>query len=357
MNMKILIVDNVKEDILSLTDILDHCEFLTADNDNAAMELLQQHEDIDLILIDLSLPSVSNLKLLGEIRSQAERQDIPVIILTDGKSTQWETRGLAAGATDYIRKPFTYQAVRKRIEQQQKILSAIKFSREQASRLEEEIHTNTMEFSVTRDVLINAIAKLLEIRHIENSNHAVRIRKLMKAFCNHLRTKEKFSQILTPAYSKELYEAAPLHDIGKFGVPDSILLKPSRLTKEEYEIMKLHTSYGVEAIKENMTLVDSFSFLQTAILIISEHHERYDGSGYPRGLKGDGISLPGRLMGIIDVYDALVSTCVYKLPYDHATAMRILLEGSGTQFDPDLIEGFLEISKTVYEITTSGDYI
>ncbi len=357
MNMKILIVDNVKEDILSLSDILDHCEFLTAENDSAALELLQLHDNIDLILIDISLPSVSNLRLLGEIRSRAETQNIPVIVLTDGKSTQWETRGLAAGATDYIRKPFTYQSVRKRIEQQENILSSIKSGREQDARLEEEIHAKTMEFSVTRDVLINAIAKLLEIRHIENSNHAVRIRMLMKAFCNHLRTKEKYSLILTPAYSKELYEAAPLHDIGKFGVPDSILLKPSRLTKEEYEIMKLHTSYGVEAIKENMTLVDSFTFLQTAILIISEHHERYDGSGYPRGLKGEGISLPGRLMGIIDVYDALVSTCVYKLPYDHATAMRILLEGSGTQFDPDLIEGFLEISNTVYEITTSGDYI
>lgn len=357
MNMKILIVDNVKEDILSLSDILDHCEFLTAENATAAMELLQKHEDIDLILLDLNLPSVSNLKLLGEIRDRTEKPDIPVLILTDGKSTQWETRGLAAGAADYIRKPFTYQSVRKRIEQQQKILSAIKFSKEQNAKLEEDVHAKTMEFSVTRDVLINAIAKLLEIRHIENSNHAVRIRKLMKAFCNHLRTKDKYSQILTPAYCKELYEAAPLHDIGKFGVPDSILLKPSRLTKEEYEIMKLHTSYGVEAIKENMTLVDSFSFLQTAILIISEHHERYDGSGYPRGLKGDGISLPGRLMGIIDVYDALVSTCVYKLPYDHATAMRILQEGSGTQFDPDLIDAFLEISNTVYGITTSGDYI
>ena len=357
MNMKILIVDNVKEDILSLSDILSHYELLTADNDKAAMELLQQHDDFDLILVDLTQPSVNSLKLLGEIRSMTERQDIPVIVLTDSKSTQWETRGLAAGATDYIRKPFTYQSVHKRIEQQQKILSAIKFSREQDSKLEEEVHTRTMEFSVTRDVLINAIAKLLEIRHIENSNHAIRIRMLMKAFCNHLSAKEKYSQILTPTYIKELYEVAPLHDIGKFGVPDSILLKPSRLTKEEYEIMKLHTSYGVEAIKENMKLVDSFSFLQTAILIISEHHERYDGSGYPRGLKGESISLPGRLMGIIDVYDALVSTCVYKLPYDHATAMHILHEGSGTQFDPDLIEAFLEISNTIYAITTSGDYI
>lgn len=357
MNMKILIVDNVKEDILSLSDILGHYELLTADNDQTALELLQQYEDIGLILVDLTQPSVNSVKLLGEIRSRTGKQDIPVIVLTDGKSTQWETRGLAAGATDYIRKPFTYQSVHKRIEQQQKILAAIKFDQEQAARMEEEIHTRTMEFSVTRDVLINAIAKLLEIRHIENSNHSVRIRELMKAFCNHLSRKEKYSQILTPAYIKELYEAAPLHDIGKFGVPDSILLKPSRLTKEEYEIMKLHTSYGVEAIKENMKLVDSFTFLQTSILIISEHHERYDGSGYPRGLKGDGISLPGRLMGIIDVYDALVSTCVYKLPYDHATAIRILLEGSGTQFDPDLIEGFVEISNTVYEITTSGDYI
>ncbi len=357
MNLKILIVNHSKEDVLSLKDILEDCEFLTAENDTAALELLHNRKDIDLLLIDMNLPSVSNLKLLSEVRGRVEEKDIPVILLTDSKATQWETRGLAMGAADYIRKPYTYQSVRKRIEQQQKIIAAEKFSRELAAGLEEEVHSKTMEYSVTRDVLINAIAKMLEIRHIENSSHAIRIRKLMKAFCYHLRTKEKYSQILTPAYIKELYEAAPLHDIGKFGVPDSILLKPSRLTKEEYEIMKLHTSYGVEAIKENMTLVDSFSFLQTAILIISEHHERFDGSGYPRGLSGDAISLPGRLMGIIDVYDALVSTCVYKLPYDHATAMHILQEGSGTQFDSDLIEAFLEINDTIYEITTSGDYI
>lgn len=357
MNMKILLVDNLKEDILSLTGILEDCAFNTVENSSTATELLNLHKDVDLILLDMTQHSEQKFNLLEDLLKQMEQKTIPILLLTDVDTTIWETTGLTAGAADYIRKPFTYQTVRKRIELQQKILDAEKLYSELDARLEEEIHTKTKELSVTRDVMINAVAKLLEIRHIENSNHAVRVRKLMNAFCSHLRTKEKYRFILTTAYIKELCEAAPLHDIGKFGIPDAILLKPSRLTKDEYEMMKLHTSYGVEAIKENMTLVDSFPFLQTAILIISEHHERYDGSGYPRGLSGEGISLPGRLMGIIDVYDALVSTCVYKLPYDHATAMKILLEGRGTQFDPDLIDGFGEISAVIHEITNSADYI
>ncbi|MBN7772360.1 HD-GYP domain-containing protein [Clostridium aminobutyricum] len=209
----------------------------------------------------------------------------------------------------------------------------------------------TIELIATRDITIHALIGLLEVRDIESSNHTIRTQKMMETLCGHLRTKELYKQQLTRSYIDELVATTPLHDIGKVGIPDKILLKPAKLTADEFELMKKHVNYGVEALKNESYCEDDMpSFIKTAIEIVSAHHERYDGTGYPLGLSGEAIPLPGRLMAIIDVYDALMSKRVYKPAYEHKDTIEIIKSQIGRHFDPHIVNGFLEIEEKIYQI-------
>lgn len=220
------------------------------------------------------------------------------------------------------------------------------------SKLEETVNERTHELVVTRDVTIHALIGLLEVRNIESSNHTVRTQWIMKRLCEHLSTKQNYSELLTEEYINELFKTAPLHDIGKVGIPDSILLKPGRLTVEEFEIMKKHTTYGVEALSHEIGSSEIVpSFVKTAIEIAGTHHERFDGSGYPKGLSGMDIPLPGRLMAIIDVYDALMSKRVYKPAYEFGDTIDKIMKERGKHFDPELLDAFIEIKDQIHEIS------
>lgn len=174
----------------------------------------------------------------------------------------------------------------------------------------------------------------------------------MKMLCEHLKKKKEYKNILTDHYIKELVTTTPLHDIGKVGIPDNILLKPGKLTTEEYEIMKNHVNYGVKALENDLYDDEHIpSFIKTAIEIVGAHHEKYDGTGYPLGLVGESIPLPGRLMAIIDVYDALMSERVYKPAYGFSYTIEYIKKESGKHFDPKIVEGFLEIKDEILEIS------
>lgn len=209
----------------------------------------------------------------------------------------------------------------------------------------------TIELIATRDITIHALISLLEVRDIESSNHTIRTQRMMETLCEHLKTKELYQQQLSHVYIDELVTTTPLHDIGKVGIPDKILLKPDKLTPEEFEIMKKHVDFGVEALRnEAYCDQDIPSFIKTAIQIVSAHHERYDGTGYPLGLAGEKIPLPGRLMAIIDVYDALMSKRVYKPSYEHKEAIEMIKSEIGSHFDPYIANSFLEIEDKIYQI-------
>jgi putative two-component system response regulator len=180
---------------------------------------------------------------------------------------------------------------------------------------------------------------------------------MMKALCEELRKLPEYEPILTPSYITELFETAPLHDIGKVGIPDNILLKPSKLTHEEFEVMKMHTTYGINALQYEAKDHEMPTFIQTAINCISGHHERYDGTGYPLGLSGEAIPLAGRLMSVIDVYDALISKRVYKQAYEHDYAIALLKEGRGSHFDPTIVDAFLRIQNKITQITATYGHI
>lgn len=351
MNVKILIVDDSKVDMMIIRNILSDYQLLFAYDGTEAMEIIKNNPVIDIMLLDLNMPKMDGFEVLHAIQQTPEYQKITTLILSNYDEIENEIRGLELGAVDYIRKPLNLESLRKRIEIHVKLRNATREMEDNNAKLEETVISRTKELILTRDITINALIGLLEVRDIESSNHTKRTQGIVKALCEQLRTQENYRELLTDSYIKELFDTAPLHDIGKVGISDTILLKPGKLTFEEFEIMKRHVMYGERALKYEIKVEHSLSFIKTAIKCISGHHEKYDGSGYPRGLKGDQIPLAGRLMAIADVYDALISERVYKRAWTHEEAVLLIKEQRGKQFDPDIVDAFLISEEVIKDIT------
>ena len=349
--MKILVVDDSKADVMIICNILKEYDLLVANDGLEAMELIRKDPDINIMILDINMPRMNGFEVLEAIMDHPQYKKISTLILTNYDEIDNERRGLELGALDYIRKPLNLRSLRKRIELHVNLKTAQISLEQQNFILEKAVSERTAEIILIRDVTIHAMISLLEIRNIESSNHSRRTQWMIKALCEHLRIKEPYRYILTEAYTKELFNTSPLHDIGKVGISDNILLKPGKLTFEEFEIMKKHTTYGVDALNCEEDKDHSLSFIRTASEIIGTHHEKFDGSGYPNGLIGKDIPLCGRLMAIVDVYDALVNERVYKPAFSHQTALDIILADRGKHFDPDLVDAFLEIESTIRSIT------
>lgn len=351
MDTKILIVDDSKTDVMIMKSILHEYNLLYACDGLEAMEAVKKDPGIDIMLLDLNMPEMNGFEVLQALQENSLYRKITTIIITNHDEIHNEVRGLDLGAVDYIRKPLNMASLRKRVEIHLRLRKAQKYMEKQNRILEEMVTERTGEVVLTRDIAIHALIGLLEVRNLESSNHALRTQWMMKALCEHLKTKEMYAEVLSDEYIYELFKTAPLHDIGKVGIPDRILLKPGSLDTGEFEFMKRHTTFGVEALQNHMTPQELVSFIQTAIEIAGTHHEKYDGSGYPHGLQGEDIPLCGRLMAIIDVYDALTSNRCYKPAISHQEALAIISEEKAKHFDPQLVDGFLEIEKEIQTIT------
>jgi len=212
------------------------------------------------------------------------------------------------------------------------------------------LRARTQELNQMRDATILALASLAETRDNETGEHILRTQQYVGVLAEHLKTHPRFQSVLTTSMIDLIYKSAPLHDSGKVGIPDAILLKPGRLTDEEFAIMKQHSLIGSEALQSAQKVLGSNSFLTVACEIMETHHEKWDGSGYPHGLKGEQIPISGRVMALADVYDALISERVYKPAFSHEKARGIIIEGKGTHFDPDVVDAFLELEEKFQEI-------
>lgn len=348
----ILIVDDTPNNLTLMNGLLrDQYRTKVAISGEKALQIVAGEELPDLILLDIMMPDMDGYEVCRRLKSEPETWDIPVIFLTAKTETADEQMGFDVGAVDYITKPISPPIVLARVHTHLALKQSQDFLKDQNRWLENKVQERTHEISTLQDATIMAMASLAETRDNETGNHIRRtqgyIRCLAETLCHHPR----FSDYLTPSMIETLYKSAPLHDIGKVGIPDRILLKPGRFEPEEFEIMKTHTTLGKQTIEAAEAMLDApSSFLQTAREIAWSHQEKWDGSGYPQGLAGDTIPVSARLMALADVYDALISRRVYKDPLPHDTAVGIILDGRGSHFDPDIVDAFAQISEKFHAI-------
>jgi putative two-component system response regulator len=297
-----------------------------------------------MILLDIMMPEMDGYEVCLQLKRHPKTMNIPVIFLTSRSEVEDEERGLELGAVDYITKPISPSIVLARVKTHLSLKAMDDFLRDQNHFLELEVAKRLLEVTAVQDVTILAMASLAETRDSDTGNHLRRTQFYIKALAEKLRDHPRFSALLTTANIHAIFKSAPLHDIGKVGIPDYILLKPGRLEPHEFEIMKTHTTLGYNAIlNAERALGTPVEFLSFAMSIALSHQEKWDGSGYPQGLAGDAIPVAARLMAVADVYDALICRRVYKGAKSHEGALEIMLEGRGTHFDADILDAFLEI--------------
>lgn len=343
----VLVVDDTPDNLMLMTDLLkDDYRVKAANSGEKALRILQGDPLPDLILLDIMMPGLSGYEVAEQLKQDPRTRTIPIIFLTAMAATEDEVRGLKLGAADYITKPISPPLVLARVETQMKLKAAADFLRDQNDFLEQEVQRRTREVTAIQDVTIQAMASLAETRDNETGNHIRRTQNYVKLLAELLREHPRFRHFLTDETIVLLFKSAPLHDIGKIGIPDHILLKPGRFTPEEFEIMKTHTTLGRDAIQHAEDhLGISVDFLHFAKEIAYSHQEKWDGSGYPEGLAADDIPISARLMAVADVYDALISRRVYKEGMPHEQAVEIIRQGRGSHFDPDVCDAFLRATE------------
>jgi putative two-component system response regulator len=288
-----------------------------ANNGRKAFDVICQ-SDVRIVLSDWQMPEMSGIELCSRIRRRQMSAYVYFILLTSLERSQNVVKGLEAGADDFISKPFDPHELQVRLRAAERIVS-----------LE------------SRDLIIFSLAKLAESRDPETGAHLERIREYCRLLAEDLAKTEKYRDQIDSDYVRTIYLTSPLHDIGKVGIPDHVLLKPGRLTPEEFEIMKQHAAIGSQTLEAAVEAHPSAEFLKFARDIAWSHHEKYNGHGYPRGLAGEDIPLCGRIVAVADVYDALTTKRVYKPAFSHEKARGIIIEGRGTDFDPDVVDAFL----------------
>ncbi len=338
----VLVVDDTPDNLSLMSGLLkDDYKVKVANSGEKALKIAQSDSPPDLILLDIMMPGMDGYEVCQHLKRDPATRDIPVIFLTAKAEVEDEKKGLELGAVDYITKPISPPIVMARVKNHLVIKASADFLRDKNDYLELEVAKRTREVMAIQDVTILAMASLAETRDSDTGNHIRRTQFYVKVLAEKLQTHPRFSALLTDSYITMLFKSAPLHDIGKVGIPDHILLKPGRFEPHEFEIMKTHTTLGRDAIEHaEQQLGTNVEFLSMAKDIALSHQEKWDGSGYPDKLAGETIPLSARLMAVADVYDALISRRVYKEGMPHEKAVTIIIEGKGTHFDPDMVDAF-----------------
>lgn len=352
----ILVIDDTPDNLFLVSNLLKNLYTIkVANNGVKALKYLLSGTILpDLILLDIMMPILSGYDVIKQIKENPILKDIPIIFLTAKSSIEDEKIGFELGVVDYIIKPISPPILLARVKTQLENKRAADFLKDKNQFLENEIEKRTNELITIQNVTIFAMASLAETRDNETGNHIRRTRTYVRALALKLQNHPRFKDFLTDEMINTLYKSAPLHDIGKIGIPDYILLKKGVLTADEFEIMKTHTTLGKQAIEHaEEQLGYEVNFLKIAKEIAYLHHEKYDGSGYPLGLKGDEIPISARLMSVADVYDALISKRVYKEKIEHKIAVEIMKEGCGTHFDTDILNAFLDLESEFEQIAKS----
>ncbi|NLG16952.1 MAG: response regulator [Fibrobacter sp.] len=325
--MKILIADDElvsRTKLVKLIEELGH-EPLIALNGKEALAIWEQYRP-RMVVTDWVMPEMSGYELVKEIKKHQGSQYCYVILITSLDDKEHLVAGIEAGADDYMTKPFVKEVLAMKLKSAQRILSF-----------------------ESRDIVIFSMACLADARDDDTGNHLERVRYYSKVLAQNLAETTSIEE-LTPLFIDNILMTSPLHDIGKIGIPDFVLLKPGRLDEKEYDIMKKHTTIGFEALNAATEKYPNADYLKMSADIALYHHEKYDGTGYPFGKKGEEIPLSARIVALADVYDALSSRRVYKSAMPHDTAKSIIITERGKHFDPLVIDAFLRCEQQFIDI-------
>lgn len=345
---KILMVDDVKLNHLAAREVLgDTYDIIEAYSAKEGFEILKTMTP-NLILLDYIMPEENGMEMLQKLKSTPAYAGIPVIFLTANTSAEAEVEGFNLGIVDYITKPFVAPVMKKRIDTQIALA-------EYEKNLENKVDQKIKEMEQMYDLITVSFASLVESRDGVTGGHLKNTSIYFSAFIGHLKSLSAYKEFLTPTIVKKACRSASLHDIGKIAIKDAVLQKPAQLSDQEFTQMKQHAIIGGEIFDYLKERIPDKDWAIVAGDIARSHHERWDGTGYPLGLKGEEIPLVARIMSIVDVYDALTSKRPYKEAFSHEKAMAIIVESSGTQFDPTLINHFLDISNVIKECLLSKE--
>ncbi len=331
--LKMMIVDDdpIALEVLANFLIVSGYRVETASNGKEALEKMRYYTP-RIVISDVDMPEMNGIELCRAIRNKQSIQYTYLILLTSHSDTDSVLLGLDAGADDYLSKPFRQEELRLRLEGGRRLL--------------------TLE---GRDMMIFSLAKLAESRDEDTGTHLERIREYSKVLATELMSWPKFENIVDAQFVELIYMTSPLHDVGKVGIPDSVLLKPGKLTPDEFEVMKRHTLIGGDTLNASAQAHPEASFLKMALDITLKHHERWDGTGYPFQLQGEEIPLSARIVAVADVYDALTTKRVYKPAFTHETAAEIIYKSRGSHFDPDLVDAFANVEEQMRRIRFNLD--
>ena len=338
----LLVVDDTPDNLAVVADLLRPLyRVKVANSGQRALHVAAADPQPDLILLDVMIPEMDGHEVCRRLKADARTRDIPVIFLTALDAEADEAFGLSLGAVDYITKPISPPLVMARVKAQLRLKEAADFLRDKSAFLEAEVQRRTREIETVQDVTIEMMSSLAETRDNETGHHIRRTQHYVLCLARHLAQDPRYAPELNDESIRLMFKSAPLHDIGKIGIPDAILLKPGRLDDAEMAVMRTHAQLGKEAIERAERQIGAdVAFLRYAKEIAWCHHEKWDGSGYPRKLAGEAIPLSARLMALADVYDALINRRVYKRAYAEDEVLGILRDGRGSHFDPAVVDAF-----------------
>ncbi|GHS97514.1 two-component system response regulator [Synergistales bacterium] len=347
----ILVDDNIATLKAGKAALQERYPVITVPSAEKLFEALKQTTP-QLILLDVDMPDTDGYETIRRLKSSVKTEQIPVIFLTGKSDPASELEGLRLGAVDYIAKPFLPELLNKRVEvhltielQRRQIIEQNKKVRGFNVALQEKVEEKTKDIQSLQTAILQTMADLVERRDVDTGGHIVRTQRYLRILLSALVAETSYVEFVDMGWDIDLLvRSSQLHDVGKIAVSDLVLKKTGKLTEEEFVEMKKHSLQGKEIIEHMMEISTDKDFLNYAKILAETHHEKWNGSGYPYGLKGKDIPLPGRLLAIVDVYDALVSERPYKKPYTHEEAVKTIVEGKGTHFDPDLIDVFERIS-------------
>jgi putative two-component system response regulator len=349
----ILVVDDISANLALIASLLHTTYTVKAVNRGAKALKLVADEQPDLILLDIMMPDMDGYEVCRRLKADPLLSHIPVIFLTSKNDVESEQIGMDLGAVDYVSRPISPPVLLSRVKAHLVDAANARTLRVNNEYLAFEVSKRMKQLVALQDVTILAMASLAETRDSDTGNHLRRTQHYIRLLGNQLKTHPRFSNFLSGDMVSTLFKCAPLHDIGKVGIPDRILLKPGRFEPEEMAIMQTHPALGYEAIvNAQRSTGGHIDFLVIAEEIVYCHHEKWDGTGYPQGLSGDAIPISARLMALVDVYDALISNRVYKRGMSHEHAKNIIVEGRGQHFDPDVVDAFLTLDSEFQSIAT-----